>query len=1172
MRALVVEDNQGVQQVIVELLERRGFTVSAYPDAESAWAACEHDSVPLMLLDWGLPGEMDGLDLCRRLRARPGGDRGVILMLTARADEEFLDEIFEAGVSDYVSKPFKRELLTARIAYAERQLRGWEDQLTAAHVLGESQLQALVQHSSDIISVLDGSGTRIYVSPAVERLLGYKPEELVGDSFVDHQWRTDEESEVAARLLADALANPAIPVAITTTARHRNGEVRHFEIIATNLLANPSVRGIVLNSRDITERRLTEDRLHETEFRYRTLVEQIPVHTYIQSLEGDLPFIYVSPQIEEILGYTPEERMAQSEDWDESIHPDDLERLTTIDNHSNATGEPFHCEYRQRHKDGHWVWLRDDALLVHDADGKALFWQGVISDVTQHHATAEALQERDRLHLELLRAAERQAAELRLLDEVGTALARELEPHVIFETVVEAIARTFGYSLVSLYLVEDRHLVLQHVIGYEQSFEKIPLTTGVMGRVARTDQAALVQDSSQDPDFISELDGTISEVCVPLHDGDRVVGVLNLESLHGTPLTEADLRLMTAVAVHVDSAISRARLYTEARESERRYRSVVDSVQEVIFQTDADGRWTFLNPAWVEITGYSIGESLGQSLYDVAHPDDREWLLGEYDKLIRGATPPGGDGPLPQVGGESERGRWPRHGGPEGASPSFQVEVRIITSGGDTRWLETRARLTESQIDAIAGISGTLTDITERKRAEEALRESQERYRHLAMHDPLTSLPNRALFFDRLESAMTTRGRRGNGIAVLFLDLDGFKLVNDSLGHEAGDRLLVIAGQRLAPFHPARRHCRPPRRGRVRDPARWSVRFPSRDADRGTAAGIAPAGLCHRRAGCVCQRQHRRGDQQRRQRSARRPPPQRRYRALRGEGSGRGTYAVFEPHMSAPVVARLKQETDLRRAIDRGELRLHYQPAYHLGSGEVTGIEALVRWQHPELGLLAPADFIHAAEATGLVVPMGLWALREACRRTIIWHEQTGAQPTICVNLSARQLQDPYLIREVGLALEETGLAPAYLELEITESIVMAEATNTRQTLAELKRLGLRIAIDDFGTGYSSLSYLRDLPVDTLKIDRSFVAGLDQDQGSQAIIRAIATLAHELGLVVTAEGIETADQLALVRTLGIDIAQGYFFTRPVPPEQLDLRANQTAELVVTESRHGVSFG
>jgi diguanylate cyclase (GGDEF)-like protein/PAS domain S-box-containing protein len=1130
MRALVVEDNQGIRQVIVELLERRGYVVSAFPDAESAWAACENDLFPFMVIDWGLPG-IDGLELCRMLRARPNGDRGNVIILTARTDDEFLDELLNSGASDYLSKPFKHELLSARIAFAERQLRDWDDQPNAAaQIISESRLRSLVQHSSDIISVLDENGTRVYVSPAVEPLLGYTPEELVGDNFVNHEWRTEEEKDLAARLLADSLLNPAVPVAITTTARHRNGELRHFEIVATNLLANPGVRGIVLNSRDITARRLAEDRLHDAESRYRTLIEQMPVHTYIQSVEGDLPFIYISPQIEEILGYTPEERMAQSQDWDESIHPDDLERLRETDDHSNATGEPFHCEYRQRHKDGHYVWLRDDALLVHDADGKPLFWQGVISDVTQHHVTAEALQERDQLHLELLTAAERQAAELRLLDEVGTALARELEPHVIFKTVVEAIARTFGYSLVSLYLIDEGQLVLQNVIGYERSFEMIPLWKGVMGRVARTNQAAFVPDGSQDPDFISELEGHISEVCVPLHDGGQVVGVLNLESVNGVPLTEADLRLMTALAVHVDSAISRARLYIEARESERRYRSVVEGVQEVIFQTDGDGRWTFLNPAWTEITGYSTEESLGLSLYDVAHQDDREWLLGQYGKLISGET------------------------------PSFQVEVRIITNDGETRWLETRARLTDARAVTMAGISGTLTDITERKRAEEALKESQERYRHLAMHDPLTSLPNRALFFDRLESAMTTRERRGNGIAVLFIDLDGFKLVNDSLGHEAGDRLLVIAGQRLARF------IRPgdtvARLGgdefAILLDGLADTRHATRIAERLLEA-LKPAFIIDAQEVFVSASigvaistdgSDRPADLLRSADIA----------LYEAKGAGRATYAVFEPHMSAPVVARLKQETDLRRAIDRGELRLHYQPAYDVMSGRVTGVEALVRWEHPELGLLAPADFIHAAEATGLVVPMGLWALREACQRAIIWHKQSGNQPIICVNLSARQLQDPFLIREVSQALEDTGLPPENLELEITESIVMAEATNTRKTLADLKQLGLRIAIDDFGTGYSSLSYLRDLPVDNLKIDRSFVAGLDDDQGSQAIIRAIATLAHELGLVVTAEGIETAEQLAHIRALGIDMAQGYYLNRPVPLDQLNLLAKpQTAE-------------
>jgi diguanylate cyclase (GGDEF)-like protein len=429
------------------------------------------------------------------------------------------------------------------------------------------------------------------------------------------------------------------------------------------------------------------------------------------------------------------------------------------------------------------------------------------------------------------------------------------------------------------------------------------------------------------------------------------------------------------------------------------------------------------------------------------------------------------------------------------------------------------------------------------------------------MHDPLTSLPNRALFFDRLDNALEARARRGSGVAVLFLDLDGFKLVNDSLGHEAGDRLLVIAGERLARF--VRPGDTVARLGGDEfaillddlGDSRHATRIAKRLLDAFRPAFVIDGQEVFINASigvAICTE------------GSDRPAELLRSADIalyEAKGSGRGTYKVFEPRMSAPVVARLKQETDLRRAIDRGELRLHYQPAYHLGTGRVSGVEALLRWEHPELGLLTPADFIHTAEATGLVVPMGLWALREACRRATMWQVQPGPKPAVGVNLSARQLQDPTLINEVSLVLTETGLPPARLELEITESIVMAEATATRQTLAELKRLGLRIAIDDFGTGYSSLSYLRNLPVDILKIDRSFVAGLDHDLGSQAIIRAITTLAHELGLIVTAEGIETTEQLALIHGLGIDIAQGFFFTRPVPPEQLDLRPRQTRELV-----------
>jgi Amt family ammonium transporter len=264
--------------------------------------------------------------------------------------------------------------------------------------------------------------------------------------------------------------------------------------------------------------------------------------------------------------------------------------------------------------------------------------------------------------------------------------------------------------------------------------------------------------------------------------------------------------------------------------------------------------------------------------------------------------------------------------------------------------------------------------------------------------------------------------------------------------------------------------------------------------------------------------------------------------------------------MGQRAAERLAQETELRQAIDGGALRVFYQPIVDLSSGRIREVEALVRWQHPQRGIVSPADFIPLAEETGLIVPLGRWVLDEACRQLSAWHREQPSVPplVLSVNLSARQLQQPDLTEYVGQLLATYALPPSCVTLEITESCLMQD--NDAAPLRTLAALGVNLAIDDFGTGYSSLSYLRDLPVDTLKIDRSFVAGLDQDQGSQAIIRAIATLAHELGLVVTAEGIETAEQLAQIRALGIDLAQGYYLNRPVPLEQLDFHSTpQTAE-------------
>jgi diguanylate cyclase (GGDEF)-like protein/PAS domain S-box-containing protein len=1118
LRALVVEDNSGIRDVVADLLRRRGHDVAAFGDAESAWDATHHEVYHVAVLDWGLPG-MDGVELCRRLRARPGGAAGAILILTGRADPEDIDEVVAAGADDYLTKPFKLDWLEVRIAFAERKVAELAERARTAEALrqSEARFRSLVQNGADVITVLDAEGNRTFVSPSVEQAIGLRPDAMLGTNFLDDDLRTGPVRAEARRLFAEAVETPGGTAVAELPTRAVDGRTVLFEVLATNLLDDPNVGGVVLNARNITERRLAEERLREAEARYRTLVEQIPAVAYIRRRGGDEAISYVSPRVESVLGYSPEECLRDPGLWKEILHPDDVARVVEEDERTNRSGDPWRLEYRQRRRDGRFIWIRDEADIVRDAEGRPHYWQGIFVDVTEQREAADALRESERRQRELVVAAERHATELRLLHEVRTALARQVDLPDVLRVVVEAVARTFGYTLVCAYLIEEDDLVIQHHVGYPRWLDRIPLDRGIVGRAARTGGAYLAADAWRDPDFVPPFEDVVSVIAVPLRDDERVVGVLNIESQNGVALTEADLALMVALGEHVDAAIGRARLYTAGRESERRYRSVVESVQEVIFQTDAEGNLTFLNPAWTEIMGYAVDDSLGRGAPSFVHPEDRDQCVHVLSRLMN---------------------REVVHDRSEG---------RFLTNENEVRWLEVHARAIFDGEDRVAGVSGTLTDVTERRRAEEALRESQERFRHLALHDPLTTLPNRTLFLDRLDHAVASSVRRKSGVAVLFLDLDGFKVVNDSLGHEAGDRLLVSVGERLteclrlgdtvarlggdefaillegdvdsaAAGLAARRLLEA-----MRPPFLLGGREIAVGASIGVALGqggeVRPADLL-RNADIAL------------------------YEA---KGAGRATFTVYEPRMAATVIVRLQQETDLRRAIDRDELRLHYQPVFDLQSGEVGGAEALIRWQHPERGLLSPAEFIQTAEANGLVVPLGEWALQEACRTARQWQERRPDREVVVgVNLSARQLQESGLVDSVAAALAGSGLAPALLELEITESMVMMDGPAAIRTLAELRALGVRLAIDDFGTGYASLTYLRDIPVDAVKIDRSFVAGIGRTRSSLAIVRAIVGLAHDLGLEVTAEGIETLEQRTILRSLGVDRGQGYYFARPLP--------------------------
>ncbi len=573
----------------------------------------------------------------------------------------------------------------------------------------------------------------------------------------------------------------------------------------------------------------------------------------------------------------------------------------------------------------------------------------------------------------------------------------------------------------------------------------------------------------------------------------------------------------------IEDMAARERAEKALLQSEQRFRQLVAMSSDWYWEQDRDFRFTMITGGFTEKSGVAVQGLLGKTRW--------EYVPGLLD---------------------NESGR--EHLARMQAHEAFaNLEYQIVDDHGDTRWFCVNGQPVFDDDGVLQGYRGTGSDITERKLTEQ-------RVHHVAQHDVLTGLPNRSLLQDRLGQAIAYANRSGRPVWVMLIDLDRFKFVNDSMGHKAGDVLLVTVAARLRsslrdadtvarlsgdefvvilnehadePLNPAIVQ-------RVMDAVAQPVMLGNKEFFVTCSIGVT----VYPSEGTSSDNLIEHAD----------------IAMYRAKKLGRNNFQFYTPAMNEESLERVRIESALRNALERNEFVLHYQPQVDLKSGQIVGMEALIRWNHPELGMVPPGRFVGVAEETGLIVQIGAWVMRTACAQNKAWQDAGLPRLRVAVNLSARQFGAPDLLESLESTLNDTGLDPACLEIELTESLFMSDVTPAVELLHRMKALGVNLSIDDFGTGYSSFSYLSRFPIDVLKIDRSFVADITHDANDAAIVTSIIALAHNLKLAVIAEGVETAEQLDYLRSRGCDEMQGYYFSKPLAADDFEQLLRQRRAL------------
>jgi diguanylate cyclase (GGDEF)-like protein/PAS domain S-box-containing protein len=1134
------------------LVDGTGVTLFANAAMASMLRTTPPDMLGRSFLEWVHPS---ALEIARAtFERRRDGTAEQLAARFERADGTILDAVLSVSPVSGPDGEFEGALaVVSDLA---------EHDLTAAAVAAsERRYRALTELATDLLLVIDRSGVVTFVPNRTAARLGYRACDLIGTNIIE---LFDAATRDTAARILESLVRPEQSSVIRVRLRHGDGAWRWVEGTVRNVVHESAVGGLVANLHDITDRLAAEER----EQHLAAIVASSDDAIVGIALDGTVTSWNAGA--EHLYGYDASEMVGRAIDV---IVPED-ERKQHRRLLVRARHERIDHELVDRvRRDGSTVPVSLSVSPILDGAGNVVGTASIARDMTAAVAAAAALAAAEaHFHRLFTYSPAAQCVvdlagrfvavnpamcqllgrdEATLLD-LGAGDITPPDQLAAFQARLEAfrsgtadafhVERAFLHAdgrrvdvLLSATVLRDESGAPVRVVASfvditerKRAEEDLRRSEALLRGVVANTPVVLIQFDRDGvvtfvdgkglealgaepgsllgvagPDYLAATPALSHAVRRALR-GEPTQVVADFGgvtwSVRYEPLRDDDGDITGCLGVAMDIT-EQHRAERAVRASEERFRALVQHGSDVIAIIGHDGGVRYMSPSVERVLGRDPDWCSGQAAQAWIHPDDLAAAAGAFEQALRD----------PQ------------------ARPV--LEIRVQHRDGSWRVLEAMATGVVD-VPEVAGVVVNAHDVTERKQAEAALM-------HEALHDSLTGLPNRALFLDRLGQCLARSQRSGAATTVLFVDIDRFKVVNDSMGHFAGDKVLVAAAEAI--------------RGVVR--AADTVSRLGGDEFAICCEGVSRAGasaLAERIAEALAdpivvdgRTLYLTASIGITESRSNEDTPETMLRdadtaMYRAKERGRARCEVFDDVLRRRATDRLDLESGLRRAIAENELRLHYQPQFDLRTGEVVGAEALVRWQRPGSGLVAPDAFIPLAEETGLVVPLGAWVLRQACTEAVL------LPGPVSVNLSGRQLTDDGLLDVVAATLDATGCDPARLWLEITETVVMADAERNAEVLARLRDLGVRIAIDDLGTGYSSLAYLKRFPVDFLKIDRSFVDGLGTEADDSAIVAAIIDLAASLRLGVIAEGVETELQRDELRRLGCDVGQGYLWSPAVP--------------------------